>query len=97
MATVTKRACELPLSKFRSIRIVASALLYGVVTCSGEVASMAGIGRIQQFAPATRAALVRTGLLKGPIDEALDRVTAAGQPSSAVGEGLADALNVGGL
>jgi uncharacterized membrane protein YjgN (DUF898 family) len=28
---------------------------------------------------------------------ALDRVTAAGQPSSAVGEGLADALNVGGL
>lgn len=28
---------------------------------------------------------------------ALERVTAAGQPSSAVGEGLADALNVGGL
>jgi uncharacterized membrane protein YjgN (DUF898 family) len=28
---------------------------------------------------------------------ALDRVTAAGQPSSSVGEGLADALNVGGL
>jgi hypothetical protein len=28
---------------------------------------------------------------------ALDRVTAEGQPSSAFGEGLADALNVGGL
>ena len=29
--------------------------------------------------------------------EALDRVKAAGRPSSAVGEGLADALNFGGL
>jgi hypothetical protein len=28
---------------------------------------------------------------------ALDRVSAQGQPSSAFGEGLADALNVGGL
>jgi hypothetical protein len=27
----------------------------------------------------------------------LDRVKAAGQPSSAVGEGLADALNIGGI
>jgi uncharacterized membrane protein YjgN (DUF898 family) len=29
--------------------------------------------------------------------EALDRVSAAGAPGSAVGEGLADALNVGGI
>ena len=29
--------------------------------------------------------------------EALDRVNAAGAPGSAVGEGLADALNVGGI
>jgi hypothetical protein len=29
--------------------------------------------------------------------EALDRVNAAGAPSSAFGEGLADALDVGGL
>jgi hypothetical protein len=27
----------------------------------------------------------------------LDRVSAAGEPSSPVGEGLADALNVGGI
>jgi hypothetical protein len=29
--------------------------------------------------------------------EALDGVTASGAPGSAVGEGLADALNVGGI
>jgi hypothetical protein len=28
---------------------------------------------------------------------ALDHVKAAGRPSSAVGEGLADALNIGGI
>ena len=44
-------------------------------------------------------ALWRHGVDSLEIDglEILDRVTAIGKPGSAVGEGLADALNMGGI
>ncbi len=60
------------------------------------VASALGFSTI--FQATVRLGLWRVGFesidLKGL--EALDRVKGAGQPSSALGEGLADALNVGG-
>ncbi len=72
-------------------------VMAGIVGIVGYVVMMLGYSTIYQ-------GVVRLGLWR-TIWESLDmtniseleRVTAEGIPSSAVGEGLADALNMGGL
>jgi hypothetical protein len=74
----------------------AAELLIVALSLLVYVASALGFSTI--FQATVRLGLWRVGFesvdLKGL--EALDRVKGAGQPSSALGEGLADALNVGG-
>lgn len=70
----------------------------GTVAAVGfYVAMMLGYSTIYQAT--VKLSLWRHGTESVEVDglAALDRVTAVGRPSSAIGEGLADALNVGGI
>jgi uncharacterized membrane protein YjgN (DUF898 family) len=75
----------------------ASQIVQAVVGIVAYVVLMLGYSVINQVV--VRLALWRLVVESLDISglSALDRVTAEGQPSSAFGEGLADALNVGGL
>ena len=68
-----------------------------LATVGAYVVVMLGFSTIYQAT--VRLALWRHGVESVEIDrlDVLDRVKAIGEASSAVGEGLADALNVGGI
>jgi len=88
--------------------VVVGAIVGDNVTIAGEIfATAAAIGLYVAMAlgySTLYQAIVKQGVWRCVVDTleianiaVLDRVSAAGEPSSPVGEGLADALNVGGI
>ena len=88
--------------------LVVGAIVGKDVTILGEIfATTAAIGLYVAMAlgySTIYQAIVKLGVWRCVVDTlevansvVLDRVSAAGEPSSPVGEGLADALNVGGI
>jgi hypothetical protein len=88
--------------------VVIGAIVGDTVTILGEIfATTAAIGLYVAMAlgySTIYQATVKLGVWRCVVDTlevantaVLDRVSAAGEPSSPVGEGLADALNVGGV
>jgi hypothetical protein len=75
----------------------ATDLVNAIIGVAAYIVVMLGYSAIYQGT--VRFALWRCGMESIELDgvAALDRVKAEGTPSSAVGEGLADALNVGGF
>ena len=81
-----------------AMKLTAAAdVVNAIIGIASYVASMLGYSTIYQGT--VKFTLWRSGMESIELEgaDALDRVKAAGTPSSAVGEGLADALNVGGF
>jgi len=81
-----------------AMKLTAAAdVVNAIIGIASYVASMLGYSTIYQGT--VKFTLWRSGMESIELEgaDALDRVKAEGTPSSAVGEGLADALNVGGF
>jgi hypothetical protein len=105
MAMTTYSIVDYPVE---AIAVVIGAIVGDTVTILGEIfATTAAIGLYVAMAlgySTIYQATVKLGVWRCVVDTlevantaVLDRVSAAGEPSSPVGEGLADALNVGGI